>query len=177
MAVGRRVPQEDRRERGVGQLRDFLLGLDLRLGVGGQRVERVALVEVELLALAVDRATAGEQETGDAGFLGEPGETDRGVAVDVEGELGVEVAHRVVGDRRQVHDGVAAVEVGRLDRPNVLDEVAVGRDHRLPVATLEQPDVAADDLGALLLKQIDQMGSDEALVTRDEYFHDISLNR
>ena len=115
MAVGRGVAQEDRRERVIGQLGDGLFGLDLGLGVGGQRVERVALVEVELLALAVDRAAPGEQVARNAGLLGDLGQADRGVAIDVEGELGVERAHRVVGDGRQVHHAVAAVEVGGLD--------------------------------------------------------------
>ena len=86
--------------------------LDLR--VGGQGIERVALVEVELLPLAVDRAAPGEEEPRHAGLLGHLRQADRGVAVDVEGELGVELAHRVVGDGRQVHDAVATVQVLRL---------------------------------------------------------------
>ena len=86
-----------------------LLRLDLGLGVGGQRVERVIFVEVEFLTLAVDGATPGEEETRYAGPLGEVRQADRGVAVDVEGDLGVQLTHRIVGDRCQVHDAVAPV--------------------------------------------------------------------
>ena len=73
MAIGRGVAEEDRRERVIGQLGDGLFGLDLGLGIGGQRVERVGLVEVELLALAVDRAAPGEEVARHAGLLGDLG--------------------------------------------------------------------------------------------------------
>ena len=68
----------------------------------------------------------------------------------VEGELGVEGAHGVVGDGRQVHHAVAAVEVGGLDLPHILDQFPVGLDHGLPVAALEEAEVAADDGVAFL---------------------------
>ena len=111
------------------------------------------------------------QVAGDAGLFGDSGQADRGVAVDVEGELGVQVAHRVVGDRRQVHDGVATVQVGRLDGANVLVQVAIGGNHRLPPAPLEKADVATDDVVPPLLEQVHQMRADVSLVPGDEYLH------
>ena len=158
----------------VGELGDGLLGLDLGPGVGGQGIERVVLVEVELLALAVDRAAPGEEEPRHAGLLGSLRQTDRGVAVDVEGELGVELAHRVVGDRRQVHDAVATVQVRGFDRADVLDQLAVGLDQGLPVAALEELEVAADDGMAFLLQDVNQVGPDETAMACDENFHNIS---
>ena len=59
-----------------------------------------------------------------------------------------------------------------LDFADVLDQSAVGLDHRLPVAALEQPEVAADDGVALLLEQVDQMGPDVALMASDKDFHE-----
>ena len=46
---------------------------------------------------------------------------------------------------------------------DVLDEFPVGLDHGLPVAALEEAEVAADDGVAFLLEQVDQMGPDIAL--------------
>ena len=102
-------------------------------------------------------------------------QADRGVAIDVEGDLGVERPHRVVGDGRQVHHAVAAVEVGGLDLADVLDQLPVGLDHGLPVASLEEVEVAADDGVAFLLEQVDQVGPDIALMAGDEDFHGMSL--
>src|SRR5262249_45315151 len=76
VAVGGGVAEEGRGERVVGQLGDGVLGVDLGPGVGGQGIERVGLVEVELLALAVDGAAAGEEEAGYAGALGRSGQAD-----------------------------------------------------------------------------------------------------
>ena len=155
----------------IGELGDGLLGLDLGPGVGGQGIERVVLVQVELLSLAVDRAAPGEEETRHAGLLGDLRQADRGIAVDVEGDLGVHLAHRVVGDRRQVHDAVAPVEVPGVDLADVLDQLAVGLDQGLPVAALEEVEVAADDGVALLLEDVDQVGSDVTAMACDENFH------
>ena len=70
--------------------------------------------------------------------------------VDVVGQLGVEVAQRVVGQGREVDDGVEAREVGGLDGANVLLE---GTDGFPPVpksGTPVQIGVQADDLMARL---------------------------
>ena len=155
VAIGRGVAEEDRREPVIRQLGDGLLGLDLGLGIGGERVERICLVEVELLALAVDRAAPGEEVARDAGFLGNPGQADGSISIDVEGDLSVQRPHRIVGDRRQVHHAVAAVEVAGLDLANVLRELPVGLDHGLPVTSLEETEVATDDGVAFLLQQVD----------------------
>ena len=98
-------------------------------------------------------------------------QADRGVPVDVEGELGVELAHRVVGDRRQVHDAVAPVQVPGFDRADILDQLTIGLDEGLPVAALEELEVAADDGMTFLLQDVNQVGSDETAMACHENFH------
>ena len=173
MAVGGGVAEVDGGERLVGEPGDGPLGLDLGPGVGSQGVERVVLVQVELLSLAVDGATPGEEEARHAGPLGELRQPDRGVAVDVEGDLGVHLAHRVVRDGRQVHDAVAPVQVSGVDLADVFDQLPVGLDEGFPVAALEQVEVAADDGVALLLEDVDQVGPDVTAMACGENVHDL----
>ena len=70
-----------------------------------------------------------------------------------------------------MHDAVAPVEVAGLDGPHVLDQLDVGVDHRLPVAALEEPEVAADDGVPLLLQDVDQVRTDVAAMACYEDFH------
>ena len=59
--------------------------------------------------------------------------------------------------------------------PDVLDEFPIGLDDGLPVTSLEQADVAADDGVAFLLEQVDQMAPDVPSMASDKNFHEISL--
>ncbi len=52
----------------------------------------------------------------DAGLLGGPGQRDRRVEVDLVGQLRVDVAERVVGERGQVDDRVVAAQVRPASR-------------------------------------------------------------
>ena len=58
-----------------------------------------------------------------------------------------------------------------LDVADVLDQLHVGGDHRLPVAALEEPEVAADDGVALLLQDVDQVRPDVAAMAGYKCFH------
>ena len=69
------------------------------------------LVEQPVAARAVQAARRGEQEALDAGLLGRLGQAHRRVEVDVVGQIGVEVAERIVGERGEVDDRVEALEV------------------------------------------------------------------
>ena len=84
----------------------------------------------------------------DPGLLGEGGEADGGEVIDVLGQLRVEIAQRVVGEGREVDDGVEALEVGYFDRAHVLldgaDGLTPGSEGRTPVQIRVQPhDVVA----------------------------------
>ena len=70
-------------------------------------------------------------------MLGNLCEADRGITIDLEGGLSVHRPHRVIGNRRQVHHAIAAIEVVGLDLADILDKLPVGFDHGLPVASLK----------------------------------------
>jgi len=73
-----------------------------------------------------------------------------------------------------VHHAIAAIEVVGLDPANILDKLPVGFDLGLPVASLIEIEIAADDGVTFLLEEIDEMSSDETLMASDEDFHGMS---
>ena len=90
--------------------------------------------------------------------------------VDVVGQLGVEVAEGVVRQRREVHDGVEALEVALDDIAGVL---ADRRDAHAgaEAAALEEVDVEADDLVARLLQKRHQDSANVSVVTGYQNLH------
>ena len=58
-----------------------------------------------------------------------------------------------------------------------LIQLTVGLDQGLPVAALEEPEVAADDGVAFLLQDVDQVSSDETAMACNEYSHHVSMIR
>ena len=75
-----------------------------------------------------------------------------------------------------MHHAIAAIEVVGLDLADILDQLPVGFDHGLPVASLKEIEVAADDAVTFLLEQVDQVSSDVTLMAGDEDFHGMSLS-
>ena len=82
---------------------------------------------------------------------------DHEVTMHVVREIGLEIPHRVVGDRRQVHHAVVTLEVSLIERAHVLCELAVRRRIRFPLAALEEPEIAAGHGVSGLLQQVDQV--------------------
>src|SRR5437870_3285719 len=171
MAVRSRVAQIGRREVGVGQRRDARFGHDLRLRVYRDRVERVLLAERAAFGPAVDRAARREQEARHTGCLGGTRQGDRASGVDRTGDFRVEIAHRVVGDRGEVHHAIKAVEVSRAQRSHITLDFAIRLRHRLPAATREQVEVAASDIVPGLLQKPNQMGADIAAMAGNQDLH------
>ena len=91
--------------------------------------------------------------------------------VDVVGRLRVEVADRVVADRREVDDGVEAVEVLALDVADVACSDSTSACAAPKVQAAKRSRVESDDLVAGPLEHGDQHGADVAVVTGDEYAH------
>src|SRR4029077_3574429 len=85
--------------------------------------------------------------------------------------LGIEVAHRVVGDRREVHHTVEAFEVAWRELAHIAHDLAVRRCQTLPGAAFEQVEVTTGDVVTGLLQQPDEMRADIAPVTGDEDLH------
>ena len=128
MAVGGSIAQIHRCERFVGEFGNSLLSFYLGPGVGCQGIERIVFIQVELLAFAIDRATPGEEETRDAGEFGYLGQMNRGIAVDIEGELGIHLAHRVIGDSSEMDDAIATFQILCFDLADILYQFSVRRD-------------------------------------------------
>jgi hypothetical protein len=147
-AVRGRRPQERRAEAVVRERRDVALRAHLRLAVRRDRVERRLLVDHRVAGRAVVAARGREDEAAHAGLARGAGEARRAQVVDVEGQLGVQVAERIVRQRGEVDDGVHALEVGARDVAEVLANrrhVGTGPDVG---ARLEQVAVEADDVVA-----------------------------
>ena len=95
---------------GPASANEPLLRAHLRLGVRSQRLQRRVLVErVVRPRGAVHRAGRGEDEPPNAGLARRAREPERPVAVDLLGQPRVEIAERVVRERREVDDRVEAL--------------------------------------------------------------------
>lgn len=171
-AVGRGVAQHHRREGGVGKLEEGRLELDLGDRVGGDRGERRLLVELRVAPRGtVVRARRGEEKTRHAGLLGQSREPQRTMEIDVVGQLGVEVAERVVRQRPEMDDGIEALEVGPLDFAQIAPADVVVRFRRAEAAGLEEAGVEPDDLVTGLLEERYQHGADVTVMSGDENAH------
>jgi hypothetical protein len=99
-AVSSRIPQESGTEPVGRQLGQLLFDAKLRNVVGGDRSDVGRLVEEIGASLAVDGAGRGEEEACDSSILGELRKANRGHEVDLVRDLGIQVAQRVIGERR-----------------------------------------------------------------------------
>jgi len=120
---------------------------------------------------AVERARGGEEEPRDSGGLGHLRHVDGPVGVDGVRGPRVEVADRVVGDGREVDDGVEAVEVLGDDVADVPGALDVAGGLGTEVAPVVPPGVQADDLVPRALQERDQDCPDVAPVTVDQNSH------
>ena len=116
-AIGRSRAEEDGAEAVAREARNVPLRPDLRLAIGGDGIERSRLVDQVLAGTAVVAARGREHESLDAGLLGERGDAHAGVMVDGVGRLRIEIAQRIIGQGRQMQDGIDALEVRRPQRP------------------------------------------------------------
>ncbi len=99
------------------------------------------------------------------------------ILVDVVGELGIELPHRVVGETGEVDHSVDAVEVFQLDVANVAQDLPVGGDVALARrdAILEIADVESGHPMAALLGEARQDRADVALIAGDQNVHGMRL--
>ena len=86
-------------------------------------MKRIGLVEIKLLAGAIDRAACSEEIARHASLLGKLRDPDRGVAIDRIGRGGIHFPHRVIRDRRQMHDAIMAGEILRREVAHILVQV------------------------------------------------------
>jgi hypothetical protein len=164
-------------EPAVRERADRDLGLDLGLAVRRDRVERGLLVEVAVGAGAVQAARRREHVAADARGLGRFGQIDRRVQVDVVGEVGVEIAERIVGQCAEVDHGVEPAQLIRRDVAQVEIERGdlVGR--RPEVAVVEVAGVEPDHVEPCLAQHGDELDADVPSVTGDQNTHGGHYNR
>src|SRR5258708_40363363 len=94
--------------------------------------------------------------------------------VDVKGQIGVEIAQRIIGKGRQVEDGFESAKVRDFNFADVLLDVR-DVDHSLAeCASAVQVAVHSRDLMPLFEEQGGQDSSDVAQVSGDEYSHENS---
>ena len=149
-AVDRSVAQEGRREAVAREFPDRLLAPDLGTRVEGPRVERRSFVHRLRAGLAVHDARRREQKATHLGLAREFREPHGRLVVDLLGPGLVQVADRIVRERRQVDHGVEGAQVGRLQVADVLAD----RRNRYRVAgdraVVEVAGVEPDDVVAAL---------------------------
>ena len=105
------VAQEHRREGVVRDRGDVVLHADLALRVGRQRSQRSTLGDQILARRPVHRAGGGVEEPPDACLFRQSGQPDRGVVVDVVGDLRRQRAERVVGQCGEMDDRFEPVQL------------------------------------------------------------------
>ena len=123
---------------------------------------------------AVVAAGGREDEARHAGFLCGGGDADRAAVIDVVRQLGVEVAERVVRERREMDDRVESLEIAPPDVADVLPDVPDPRERVAEGAGLVEVTVEAGHLVPGVLEEGDEDAADVALVSGDQDLHDHS---
>jgi hypothetical protein len=125
--------------------------------------------------LPVHRAGRSEQKTTNADLPRHLGEAHAGPVVDLVGEVRVEIAQRIIRQRREVDDRVEALQVGLLDVAHVLAQVR-NVNRRVAVrAKAVQIRVDAGDVKSFSDEDRDHNRPDEPKMPRYEDFHSFCL--
>ena len=110
-AIRGRIAHVSRGETVAGQRCDVAFHQNLRLAVGGDRIQGGGLVQEIVAGSAVSAARGREDEARYARLFRESCQLHRGKVVDVVGELRIEIPERIVRQCGQVHDRIEAPEI------------------------------------------------------------------
>src|SRR5262249_19082781 len=113
----------------------------------------------------------------DARLLGRLGEAHRALQVDVVGQVGVDVAQRIVRQRGQVTDGVDALELLRADVAQIGVDAGHVVGRRAKVAGVEVAVVEADHLVPRLAQHADHLDPDVAPVPGYQNLHRVTSRK
>src|SRR5262245_48970794 len=91
--------------------------------------------------------------------------------VNVVGQLGVEVSQGVVGERRQMNDGIEAVQETTIHVAQIGADLADWRWCGTKIAPVVEPDVKPGNLVPGSLYQRDHDRTNETQVPGDQDFH------
>ena len=114
-----RLPQGHRVEGFGGQLKDFLLGIELGLRIQGNRVKRGILGQEGVSAGAINAARRRIQEPLHPSLSTQSRQPDRGVAIHLQGPGRVKFAGWIIAERRHVQDRPNFLEQARFERSDV----------------------------------------------------------
>lgn len=101
----------------VGKPGDTPLGADFRYAVRGYRIDGAGLIQHVVARGTVVAAGRREDEPGNARRLGAFGEPYRSQMVDLEGQLRVEIAERIIGQPGEMQDRIEAGQIGGNGAP------------------------------------------------------------
>ncbi len=170
--VGGGVPHEDRREVSVRELGKRLLRPNLRFRVGSQRPQRGVLGhELVRPGGSVHAAGRGEDEPPNARLLRLSGEVNRSPEIDLSRQLFVELAERIVRQRRQMDDPVESLEQVGRDIANVRAKRGEVVHPLEEVAPFIEERVEPGHVVTGFLEHRRRDGADVAVVACDEDFH------
>src|SRR5262249_25789254 len=155
----------------VGQLRDVVLDAYFGDRVRRDRAQLRGLVDERVARLPVAAARRRVEKACHAGVLGQTREPDGRGVVDVEGDVRVEVAQRIVRERAEVNNRVESVEMTHLHvaqvEPQLVDVLDAGAERALT----EEITVEPDDFVASAEEHRYHHGADVALVSGDQNSH------
>src|SRR4030095_3281106 len=91
--------------------------------------------------------------------------------IDVVSQLGVEVSEGVVRERRQVNDGIEAVQETTIHVAQIGADLADGRRRGTKIAPIVKPDVEPGNLVPGFLHERDHYRTNETQVPGNQDFH------
>ncbi len=169
--VSRGVAHVSRSEALVGQRRDVALDQDFRLAIRGNRIQRSILVAEGVAAGAIGAARRREDEALDAGSLGQPRQPHRCDVVDLVGQPRIQIAERIIRQRRQMDHGVEAGEISLRQVANVFANFRDRGRRSAEVATREPVGVHAHHVVTRLAKHGGGNGADITFMSSQQYSH------
>ena len=164
-AVGGGVTQKDRAEVVGCQRGDAGLGQTFAFAVGRNRVEGGVFIQHRVARRAVGAARGREQKTRDSCLACHFRQMHRPAMIDLIGQVGVEVAKGVVGERGQMQHRVEAVQVGSSDVADVLTHSGDVRGFFAEQAVMKKAAVQPDDLVTFALKHGNHDSADVPIVS------------
>ena len=159
-------------KRSSASARHVALDQHLRFAVRRDRIERRLFRQQAVVRRhAVEAAGGGEQEPLDARFARQPRQPDRRQVIDVVGNLRIQIAERIVRQRREVDD---RIEAGQARHVQVADVGAHRRNLRAlraQRAVLEEIGVQSDDVVTGAHQHVHHDRADVAVVSGNQYAH------
>ena len=170
-AIGGGAAEIGGREILVGERGEIAFDEDFRFRVGSDGIEDGRFVVHGFAAGTVGAAGRKKNEAAHACGLAEFGEAHGSQVIDLVGELRIEVAERVVGERGEMDDGVKTFQVVEGEIAHVLADAGNFFSGRSKITSGEEIGIEADDIVPRGLHEGTGYGTDVAFMASKENFH------